>query len=615
MGDFHLYATYAIIVATVVAYASERWSLEGVSLASLAAVLILFGLLPYREADGTQLSADALLSGFSNPALATVIALLIVGQGLFATDAMERPARLIGKMGGKSAWRPVLLILICSGVISAFLNNTPVVVIFIPVLVVVAAQRSIAPSRVFIPLSFITILGGMTTLIGSSTNLIAAGVARKMGYDMGFFDLTGMGVMLALVGAVWVLGVVPRILSDRDTVMGAERRTGAQFIGEITLTDSHPFVGIAAKSGMFTGLGDLTPRLLYRRDVPILPPFEDLVLSTGDTLVVTGTRRAFSRALASGSTSHQSDEPAEPESEALGASTASAAEQPPGPDYHLVEAVIAPGSRYAGRTIQLSGLRAQFGVSVFGVQRKSRMARSALSEIRLEPGDTLLIGGPLGNIERLRGNHDLLLLEHSAEAVPQQRKARIAAGIFVAIVLASAFSIMPIVVAAIAGAVAMLATGCLSIHQATRAFDRQIFLLIGSSVALATAMESTGGAALIAQGAVSAMDGAPPAMTLSAFFLVIAILTNILSNNATAVLFVPIAIGMAKGMGAPVEPFVAAVIFAANCSFATPIGYQTNLLVMGPGHYRFSDFLKAGTPLVIIIWLTFSLLAPWYYQI
>ncbi|PWW03407.1 TrkA family protein [Hoeflea marina] len=613
MGDFHLYATYAIIAATVIAYASERWSMEGVSLAALSAVLVLFGLLPYRQADGALLSADALLSGFSNPALATVIALLIVGQGLFATDAMERPARLIGRMGGKSPWRPVLLILIASGSISAFLNNTPVVVIFIPILVVVAAQRGISPGRVFIPLSFITILGGMTTLIGSSTNLIAAGVARKMGYEMGFFDLTGMGVMLALVGAVWVLAVVPRILSERDTVMEAERRTGAQFIGEITLTPGHPFVGIAAKSGMFSGLGELTPRLLHRRDVPILPPFEDLVLSVGDTLVVTGTRRAFSRALASGSASHDADEPAAAEA---GAGTSpTAAELPPGPDYHLVEAVIAPGSRYAGRTIQLSGLRAQFGVSVFGVQRKSRMARSALSEIRLEPGDTLLIGGPLAIIEGLRGNHDLLLLEHSAEAVPQSRKARIAAGIFIAIVLASAFSIMPIVVAAIAGAAAMLATGCLSIHQATRAFDRQIFLLIGSSVALATAMESTGGAALIAEGAVGAMAGAPPAMTLSALFLVIAILTNILSNNATAVLFVPIAIGMARGMGAPVEPFVAAVIFAANCSFATPIGYQTNLLVMGPGHYRFSDFLKAGTPLVIIIWLTFSLLAPWYYGI
>jgi di/tricarboxylate transporter len=250
---------------------------------------------------------------------------------------------------------------------------------------------------------------------------------------------------------------------------------------------------------------------------------------------------------------------------------------------------------------------------VLGVQRKSRMARSGLSDIRLEPGDTLLIGGPMQAITQLRGNHDLLMLEHSAEAVPQSRKARTAVAIFAAIVLASAFSVVPIVVAAICGAVMMMLTGCLSLLQAARAFDRQIFLLVGASVALATALEATGGARMIADSSLGLMAGAGPAVILSGLFLVMAVLTNILSNNATAVLFTPIALGMANGLNLSPEPFIAAVIFAANSSFATPIGYQTNLLVMGPGHYKFSDFVRAGTPLVIIIWLTFSLLAPWYY--
>ena len=227
----------------------------------------------------------------------------------------------------------------------------------------------------------------------------------------------------------------------------------------------------------------------------------------------------------------------------------------------------------------------------------------------------MLIGGPIENIRALRGNHDLLILEHSTEAVPQSRKAPIAGLIFLAIVIAAAFSFLPIVVAAITGVTAMLATGCLTLYQAARAFDRQIYLLVGTSIALATAMEVTGGAALIANGGVQLLEGAPLSVTLSAFFLVVAIMTNILSNNATAVLFTPIAIGLAKGFGVDPAPFIAAVIFGANASFATPVGYQTNLLVMGPGHYRFSDFVRAGTPLVIIIWLTFSLLAPWYYQL
>ncbi|WP_422373413.1 SLC13 family permease [Hoeflea sp.] len=608
MPDFHLIATFAIIAATIVAYASERWSMEAVSLVSLAAILLLFGAFPYTgSATGSEnevLGGEQLLAGFSNPALATVIALLIVGQGLFATDAMEAPARYLGRLGGASSYRPILFILVGAGLISAFLNNTPVVVIFIPVLVVIAAKRSIPASRVFIPLSFISILGGMTTLIGSSTNLLVAGVARDYGVEVGFFDITVMGATLALVGSIYVLFVLPRFMPERRAELAAGAKSGAQFIGEITLTRDHPLVGTSARAGMFPGLGDLTLRMLQRHDVPHLPPFEDLVLRAGDTLVVSGTRRAFSKALSQGRASVENEES---DGEETGQ------EAPPGPDYHLAEAVVSPGSRYAGRTIQLSGLRPRFGISVLGVQRKSRMARSGLSDIRLEPGDTLLIGGPMQAITQLRGNHDLLMLEHSAEAVPQSRKARTAVAIFAAIVLASAFSVVPIVVAAICGAVMMMLTGCLSLLQAARAFDRQIFLLVGASVALATALEATGGAQLIADSSLDLMAGSGPAVILSGLFLVMALLTNILSNNATAVLFTPIALGMADGLGLSPEPFIAAVIFAANSSFATPIGYQTNLLVMGPGHYRFSDFVRAGTPLVIIIWLTFSLLAPWYY--
>ena len=599
--DFHLLAVFTIIAVTIVAYASERFSIEAVSVVSLAAILLIFGAFPFEDSSGEVLGIESLLSGFSNPALITVLALLMVGQGLFATDAMEKPARALARLGGPRPFDAVLLILASAGLISAFLNNTPVVVIFIPVLVVIAAQRAIRPSRVFIPLSFITILGGMTTLIGSSTNLITAGAAAQYGVEIGFFDISAMGIMLAIPGALYVLFILPRLLPDREGELTAGSRSGAQFIGEITLGSGHSYVGLRARGGLFPGLQDLAPRLLYRRDTPWLPPFEDVTLEEGDTLVVTGTRRAFTQAIAARQAVSETDDGDN--------------DTPPGPDYHMFEAVVAPGSRLAGRTIQLSGLKSQYGVSVFGIQRKSRMARAALSQIRLEAGDTLLLGGPVKAIEGMRGNHDLLLLEHSAEAVPQTRKAGIAFAIFAAIVLSSATGILPIVAASIAGAVLMVLTGCLTLNQAARAFDRQIFLLVGSSVALATALEATGGARMIAEAAIMMTEGAPPGVILSVLFLVIAVMTNILSNNATAVLFTPIVLGVANGMGYPPEPFIAVVIFAANCSFITPIGYQTNLLVMGPGHYRFSDFIRAGTPLALIIWLTFSLLAPWYYAL
>ncbi|MDF1779335.1 MAG: SLC13 family permease [Rhizobiaceae bacterium] len=610
MQEFHLLATFVIIGATILAYASEKLSMEAVSLGSLSVLLFLFGLVPFTSTAGVELTPARLLAGFSDPALATVIALLIVGQGLFATDAVDGPARAIGKLGGPSGRRAIFFVIVAAGLLSAFLNNTPVVVIFIPILTVIAAQRNYPGFKVFMPLSFMCILGGMTTLLGSSTNLIAAGIAEDNGISISFFDLTGMGLMLAGIGGFYVLFIMPMMMRDRPSVMTRGHSTqGAQFIGEIPITPGHPFIGLQSHSGMFPGILDLTPRLMHRRDVPILPPFEDITLSAGDTLVVTGTRKAFSRALAHGNAVTDHDDGSD-----KGDSAEDQTESPrPGPDYHLVEAVIAPGSRFAGRTIQLSGIRARFGVSVFGVQRKSRMARMPLSEIRLEPGDTLLLGGNLQQVMQLRGDHDLLLLEHSAEPVPQSRKAVIAISIFLAIILLSAFEILPIVVSAISGAALMLAFGCLTIYQAARAFDRQVFLLVGSSIAMATALQSTGGAALIADTTVSLLDGAPVPVVLSVLFLVMAITTNILSNNATAVLFMPIALGVAARLGASSEAFVAAVIFAANASFATPIGYQTNLLVMGPGHYSFRDYLRVGVPLVLIIWITFSLIAPWYY--
>ncbi len=610
MQDFHLLATFVIIGATVIAYASERFSMEAVSLASLSVLLLTFGFVPYTDPEGVALTPSRLLAGFSDPALATVIALLIVGQGLFATDAVDGPARALGRLGGTSGRRSIILVILAAGGLSAFLNNTPVVVIFIPILTVIAAQRRYPGYRVFMPLSFMCILGGMTTLLGSSTNLIAAGVAAEYGVIISFFDLTGMGLILASIGTLYVLFVMPSMMRDRTSTMEREHSSqGAQFIGEIPLVPGHPFIGLKSRAGMFPGIRDLTLRLMHRRDVPILPPFEDITLSAGDTLVVTGTRRAFSRALAHGSATADADDQG-----GSGDTGEEATEtQRPGPDYHLVEAVVAPGSRFAGRTIQLSGIRARYGISVFGVQRKSRMARMPLSEIRLEPGDTLLLGGNYDQLMQMRGDHDLLLLEHSAEPVPQSRKAMIAISIFLGIILLSAFEILPIVVSAITGAALMLAFGCLTIYQAARAFDRQVFLLVGSSIGLATAMQATGGATLIAESTVSALMGAPIPVVLSLLFLVMVCFTNLLSNNATAVLFMPIAVGIAARLGAPQEAFVSAVIFAANTSFATPIGYQTNLLVMGPGHYGFRDFLKAGLPLAAIIWLTFSLMAPWYY--
>jgi len=285
----------------------------------------------------------------------------------------------------------------------------------------------------------------------------------------------------------------------------------------------------------------------------------------------------------------------------------------PTKDVTLAEAVVAPGSRLIGRTIEQAAIHHDTHTVVLGVERRSRMPRMAVSDIRLEAGDVLLVGGTRDTIEGLRANRDLLLLEWSATDIPRRRYANRARIIFALLVVYAASGFGPIVIGALAGALAMVLVGCLNVRQAVRAFDRTIYLMIGASLAAAAALEATGGATYIADFAVNAVSGYSIAVTMSVLFMVVGIVTNVLSNNATAVLFTPIAINIATRTGTAPLPLVVAVILAASCAFATPIGYQTNMLVMGPGHYRFRDYMIGGGPLLILMWLTFSLVGPWYY--
>jgi di/tricarboxylate transporter len=241
------------------------------------------------------------------------------------------------------------------------------------------------------------------------------------------------------------------------------------------------------------------------------------------------------------------------------------------------------------------------------------MPRLQLPDIRLEAGDVLLVGGSREAIEGLRISRDLLLLEWSATDFPQRQYARRALAIFAAMVVYAASGIGPVVIGAVAAALAMTLAGCINMRQALRSFDGRIFLMIGSSLAAAAALEATGGARFIAEHAVAGTAGQPMWAVLSTLFLVVALMTNVLSNNACVVLFTPVALGIAERSGAEPLPFVVAVILASSCAFATPIGYQTNMLVMAPGHYRFRDYLVAGLPLVILMWLVFSIVGPWYY--
>ncbi len=604
--DIAMALTFVVIASTVVLYAVERYAIETIALGSVSAFIVIFSVFPVERPDGSLITTGDFLSGFSNPALITVICLLIIGQGLFQTDALEAPAKAIVKMTRGRSLRAAIPVLLTVAALSAFLNNTPVVVMFLPILTAVAATVGQSPARVLMPLSFLAILGGMTTLIGSSTNLLVANfAAQSSDLKLTFFSFTPIGLIIAGVGSIYVLFIMPKLLPVRKTMAEEfQSSSGKQFIAQIEITYGHPLVGVESVSGMFPQLKDMTVRLVQRGQKPILPPFENVVLSPGDTVIVAATRAALANALARRQPLMEADSDT---------SNSGREAQATAGTISLAEVVVAPASRLMGRTLPQSGFYTDTGCLVMGIQRRSRMPRMAMNDIRLEAGDVLLVAGSEEAIARLRGNRDVLLLDWSMAEVPRKRYAPRALVIFALVVALAASGLVPIVTTAVAGTFAMIVSGCLNIRQAMRAIDSRIFMLVGASLAAAVALEGTGGANAIATGLVHLLAGASPTVMLSALFFIVMILTNFLSNNAAAVLFTPIAINLANQIGASPEAFVVCLIIAANSSFATPIGYQTNLIVMGPGHYKFNDFVRAGTPLALILWLTFSLVAPWYY--
>lgn len=593
-----MWVVFGIILVAMVFYAAEWASIENVSLGALVALFLVSVLSPE-----VGLTAERLLSGFSNPALMTIIALLVVGQALIQTEALAWLTEFLSDLWPKHPVRVILFALVIAALASSVVNNTPVVIVFVPMLSAIMARRRVASSRYLMSLSYITILGGMTTLLGSSTNLLAAGVARQAGVDsVTFFSFTVPGLIMAAVGAIYVMFIAPRILPDNSEKSADNPSKKTQFLTEIRLTHGHPLIGDNTVAGMFPKLTTMTVRAVRRGRQVFVPPFDDITLQAGDTLMIAATRDALTEALRAWGAFEDEDQ-------------LPGAQDEGDKNFVLCEALVPPGSRMVNNGVDQAGFMAQHGVLILGLERRSRMPRQQLSDIRLEAGDVMLIAGRPRALQRLRGLQDLIVIEWSASEVKPTGLSRQALLVFGATVAAIASGIVPMVVAAVSGAFAMLALGCINPRQAARSIDLKIVLLVGSSIAMATAMEGTGGAQFIAENAVAVLGNAPPAILMSGLFLLVAVLTNFLSNNATAVIFTPIAIATATRLGIDPLPLIATVILGANASFATPIGYQTNLLVMGAGHYKFRDFIIVGVPLVIIVWLVFSLVAPWYYGV
>lgn len=618
-GSFQMWFIFALILGALASYIRERASMELTSLGLVCVLLVFFHFFPVIGANGESVVTPArILKGFANPALITVLALLVIGQGMVRTGVLDRGAAvLLGWCGKDAGLTLALLVLLAVAMAtSAFLNNIPVVVIFIPIIQALAHRRRVSASKLMIPLSYAAVLGGMTTLIGSSTNLLVNSALIEMSMTpFGFFDFTVPGLVMAGVGLVFVLCAAPLLLPDRSGLADQYADGGGkQFIAQMRVAADSPLIGKEAPGGHFASLPDKTLRMVCRGDEAILPPFEGYSAQANDVLIVAATRKALTRSVSNDPEAFHPDldsgsvRNAPPrETEDSGGGRWREGEQ------MLAEVMVAPGSGLIGLTLSQIGFRYKTHCVVLGIQRRSRMYRSRITDIRLEAGDELLVQGQPEDIARLKTFRDVVLLEWSAQELPAVIHAKRATLIFLTVVGLSATGILPIVVSALCGAAAMVVVGVMNVRQAFQVCDPKIVTTIAAALALGVALQATGGAGYLAANLVALTRGASPALVLSLFFLLVAGLSNIISTKTAAVLFTPIAVDIARQVGAPPEAFAVAVVFAANCSFASPLGYQTNLLVMGPGHYRFGDFSRAGVPLILVMWLTYSLFAPMHY--
>ncbi|MGE5506621.1 MAG: SLC13 family permease [Actinomycetota bacterium] len=606
-----MWMALGLLGLALVLYVTEWVPIELASVVLLCLQLGLFAAFPVPAPDGRNLlSPDALLAGFGNTALLTVMALLVVAEGLSRTGALDRLAdRMVRmRMPPRATIVAMLFAVMAHG---AFISDTSVVVMFMPVMLALAGRVGLTAGRVMMPLSFAAVLGGISTLIGSSTNLMVSSALIAVGQrPLGFFEQTPMALPLMAVGAAYVLVVMPRLLPRRGGIGRLSVGSGKQFVSQATVTTGSPLVGARAAAGQFRALPEITVHLVIRGDALELPPYDELVLQPGDSLVVAGDRRALAETagrypgLLVPPEENGDDEPPE-----VVPPKRLRERDPSAEEKVVVEAMVPPTSRFTGFTVNQLGLQRHHGITVLGIERRSRMMRNPMAEIRLQAGDVLLLVGRWSEIDQLREERDLVVISGSAGALPKVHHTRFATAVFLAAVGASALGVVPIVTAAFVAATLLVIGGALTPRQAIRAIDYKVVLLVGNALALSHALEVTGGATFIATALLGHLGQASALPALAAYFGLVAVATNLLSHNATALLFTPIGVGLAQSLGFDPHMFAVATVLAANCSFATPIGHQVHLLVMGPGHYRFVDYVRVGAPLVVLLWATFVVAA------
>ena len=557
------------------------------------ALLIVGGVLKPGEA----------VAGFGSPALITLMGLFALSAGLFRSGGLDRLRELIGSDAIRSPKRMIALMVGAVGPVSAFVPNTPIVASLLPVVESWCQRRRISPSKVLLPLSFATVLGGTLTLLGSSVNLLASEVSDKLGYGaLGLFSFTPIGICVWLVGGVVMVLLADRFLPDRgsddDDLIANLSSSG--YLTEVKIPERSQLIGQSLHSCRLQRRFDVDVLELHRDSERFLPPLADRTLALGDRLLLRCSREDLLRL--------QQDHTVV---------LAPTPEEPGMPDQQdkqrMVEVLLPSGSALAGDCLRDLRFRQRYNATVLALRRGNEVVRESLGRAQLREGDVLLLQGPKDAIRGLQDNNDLVVLEQLEKDLPTVSRKGLALLIAALVILLPSFEIIPLVASVLLGTVAMVASGCLRPGELQRAIRLDVILLLGSLASFSVALEKTGLAAALAKALLLGLDNWPVYAALLVVFLFTTLLTEVMSNAATVAMLIPIAGQLALGLQQPPLAFIYAVLFGASQSFLSPVGYQTNLMVFGPGRYKFLDIARYGFPLTIAMTLVVPfLICRWF---